>query len=217
MRIGVVTDTHVGEYLPRLPPEVGRAFAGVDLIIHAGDLTQPWVLDELRGIAPVVAVRGNHDEDAGHRHLPEHLVVRAGGARIGVTHGTRPDLVEKLGGLASVALGRPELLGFERAMRRRFGAVDAVVMGHIHMPVARMMGGTLLFSPGAVYVHERDPWFDWSTPRGWLYRRFRSGMPEGARQPAVGVLEVDGGGVRARRIPLRGPLRPPAPTGAVRG
>lgn len=217
MRIGIVTDTHVGEYLPRLPPEVGRILAGVDLIIHAGDLTHPWVLDELRAVAPVVAVRGNHDEDAGHDHLPEHVVVRAGGARIGVTHGTRPDVVEKLGGLVSVALGRPELLGFERAMRRRFGPVDAIVMGHIHMPVARMMGGTLLFSPGAVYVHEQDPWFDWGTPRGRLYRRFRAGVPAQARRPAVGLLEVGAAGVRATRIPLSRPLRGPAPADAVRG
>ena len=85
MRIGVVTDTHVGEHLPVLPQEVGTALAGVDLIIHAGDLTDPSVLDALHRVAPVVAVRGNHDHDAGHRDLPEHLLVRAGGARIGVT------------------------------------------------------------------------------------------------------------------------------------
>lgn len=207
MRIGVVTDTHVAEHLPVLPHAVCDALAGVDLIIHAGDLTGLAVLDDLRAVAPVVAVRGNHDCEAGHTSLPRDLVVRAAGRRIGVTHGTRARAVEAAGGLASLALGRPELLGFHRAARRRFGVVDAVVVGHIHMPVHRVVDGTLLFSPGAVYVPEADPHFDWSTLPGRAYRRFRAGVPTAALVPAVGVLEVDAAGVRARRIPLAGRMR----------
>lgn len=219
MRIGVVTDTHVGEHLPALPPEVASALAGVDLIIHAGDLTVPSVLDDLRRVAPVVAVRGNHDDEAGYRDLPERLVVRAGGARIGVTHGTRSAAVEHLGGVVSLAAGRPEMLGFERAMRRRFGAVDAVVVGHIHMPVSRVIDGALLFSPGAVFVPEAHPWFNWHSVGGRAYRRFRRSLPPDARVPAVGVLEVGPAGVRGRRIVLRAPIRgasvgrPPARAG----
>ena len=204
VRIGVVTDTHVAEHLPVLPRAVCDALAGVDLIIHAGDLTGLAVLDDLRNVAPVVAVRGNHDQEAGHTSLPRDLVVRVGGRRIGVTHGTRTLPVEAAGGLASVVLGRPELLGFHRAVRRRFGLVDAVVMGHIHMPVHRIVDGALLFSPGSVYVPEAAPHFDWSTLRGRAYRRFRAGVPTAALVPAVGVLEVDRAGVRARRIPLAG-------------
>lgn len=207
MRIGVVTDTHVAEHLPALPQAVCDALTGVDLIIHAGDVTGVAALDDLRSVAPVVAVRGNHDDEAGHTTLPRHLVVRAAGRRIGVTHGTRPSPVEAAGGLASLVLGRPELLGFHRAVRRRFGAVDAVVVGHIHMPVHRVVDGALLFSPGAVYVPEADPYFDWSTLRGRTYRRFRAGVPVEALVPAVGVLEVDAAGVRAMRIPLAGTMR----------
>ena len=55
MRIGVVTDTHVGDHLPALPPEVLERFDGVDLIIHGGDVNDPRVLDELREVAPVAA------------------------------------------------------------------------------------------------------------------------------------------------------------------
>lgn len=208
MRIGVVTDTHVAEHLPALPQAVFAALAGVDLIIHAGDVTGVAALEGLRAVAPVVAVRGNHDEEAGHTRLPRDVVVHVGRRRIGVTHGTRPAPVEAAGGLASLALGRPELLGFHRRVRRRFGAVDAVVVGHIHMPVHRIVGGALVFSPGAVYVPEADPYFDWSTLRGRVYRRFRAGVPAAALVPAVGVLEVDDAGVRARRIPLPGTLRP---------
>jgi putative phosphoesterase len=207
MRIGVVTDTHVGEHLPALPGEVTEALSGCDLIVHAGDLTVPGVLDDLGRVAPVFAVRGNHDEDAGHAGLPRTRLLRVGGRRIGITHGTRPGPVEMAGGLASLAVGRTTLLGFHRAVRRRFGAVDAVVMGHIHMPVSCVCEGALLFSPGAVYVPECDPWFDWSTLRGRAYRRFRALAPRDALVPAVGVIEVTADRIRARRIPLRDPLR----------
>jgi putative phosphoesterase len=179
----------------------------VDLIIHAGDLTVPGVLDDLERVAPVFGVRGNHDEDAGHSGLPRRRVLQVGGRRIGVTHGTRADPVEMAGAVASLVRRRTTLLGFHRAVRRRFGDVDAVVMGHIHMPVSCVRDGALLFSPGAVYVPECDPWFDWTTARGRAYRRFRARVPPEALVPAVGVLEVTAGGVRGRRIPLREPLR----------
>jgi len=207
VRIGVVTDTHVGEHLPGLPAAVPRALGAVDLIIHAGDLTLPGVQADLERIAPVVAVRGNHDEDAGQHHLPGAGLVRVGRWRIGVTHGTRSRVAEHVGGIASLVRRRAEMPGFDRAVRGRFGAVDAIVVGHLHMPIARMVRGALLFSPGAVYVPERDPWFDWSTARGRAYRRFRALVPEEARQPAVGLLEIGPAGLRARRVLLDGPLR----------
>ena len=61
-RIGVVADSHVGEYLDALPAELFAALHGCDLVLHAGDISRPWVLDELARIAPVVAVRGDHDQ-----------------------------------------------------------------------------------------------------------------------------------------------------------
>ena len=64
-RIGVVADSHVGECLASLPPEVGERLAGVDLILHAGDITDVSVLRHLGDIAPVVAVQGDHDREAG--------------------------------------------------------------------------------------------------------------------------------------------------------
>jgi uncharacterized protein len=197
----------VGEHLPALPDEVLTALAGVDLIIHCGDLTVPGVLDDLEHVAPVVAVRGNHDDDAGYAGLPCCRVLRVAGRRIGVTHGTRHDAVEMTGGLLSLALRRTTLPGFHRAVRRRFGAVDAVVVGHIHMPVSCVRDGALLFSPGAVYVPECDPWFDWSTARARVYRRFRALAPPEALTPAVGMMEVTRSGIRAWRVPLREPLR----------
>lgn len=209
MRIGVVADTHVGEHLPSLPGEVCEALVGVDLILHAGDLTDTAVLEDLGRVAPVVAVRGNHDERAGIRGLPRDLLVRVGGVRIGLTHGHRIDAVELPAAVLSLVAGRPCLLGFGTAMRRRFAAVDCVVTGHLHLPIHRMVGGALLFSPGAVYLPERDPGYDWTGVRARGYRRFRESLPPEARVPGVGIIEIAGGRLAsARRVPLERAILP---------
>lgn len=206
LRVGVVADTHVGEYLPALPAGVAAALAGVDLIIHVGDLTCLGVLDDLRAIAPVVAVCGNHDRSAG-LNLPQRMQVRIGGVTIGVTHGVRRGSVEIASALASVLAGRPRLLGMARQMRRRFPGADCVVFGHLHLPVHREVRGALIFSPGAVYVVEADPDWDAWRLRARLYRRSRRGVDAGARRPHVGILDIRGGAVTARRVPVPGPLR----------
>ncbi len=206
MRIGVVADTHVGEHLPVLPPEIPELLAGVDLILHAGDLTDTVVLEELGRVAEVVAVRGNHDEEGGLGHLPRDVLVRVGDARIGLTHGHRSAAVELPAAALSLVAGRPVLLGFGTAMRRRFDRVDCVVTGHLHLPIHRRVGGALLFSPGAVYQPECDPHYDWGGLRARGYRRFRMSLPPEAHTPAVGVLEVVGSRVAARRIPLERPM-----------
>ena len=206
MRIGVLADTHVGEHLPALPPEIGEVFAGVDLILHAGDLSDISLLGALGRIAPVVAVRGNHDEAGGIDELPRDLLVRVGGARIGLTHGHRTKAVELPAAAVSLVAGRACLLGFDGAMRRRFGAVDCIVTGHLHLPIHRIVGGALLFSPGAVYVPESDPHFDWSGLRARGYRRFRQALDPSAHVPAVGIIELGEGGLHARRIPLERPI-----------
>ena len=157
MRIGVVADTHVGEHLPELPTEVCEALAGVDLILHAGDIIDPSTLDVLRTVAPVVAVRGNHDERQGHRDLPRDVLVRVGGMRIGLTHGHRRPAVELPAIFVSLVAGRPIRMGFERTMLRRFPGADCVVVGHLHEPIHHWAGGVLLFSPGAVFVICRLP------------------------------------------------------------
>ena len=206
MRIGVVTDTHVGEHLAVLPPEIGEILDGVDLILHAGDLADLVVLEELGRVAPVVAVRGNHDEEARIEGLPRDIVVRAGDVRIGLTHGHRSGAVELPAAALSLVSGRPRLLGFAWAMRRRFRAVDCVVTGHLHMPMERRVGGALLFSPGAVFVPEAAPGYDWSGLRGRGYRRFRERLSPEARVPAIGMIDVAGRTVTARRIPLTRPI-----------
>ncbi|MGE3234580.1 MAG: metallophosphoesterase family protein, partial [Thermoleophilia bacterium] len=128
-----------------------EALDGCDLILHAGDLSVPAVLHDLEQVAPVVAVRGDHDRLDGLR-LPKSTVVVAGGHRIGLTHGDRSYPVDASVVTASVAAGRNLRYrgGLAGALRRRFGPVDAIVYGHWHEPVVAQAGGVLLFSPGAV-------------------------------------------------------------------
>jgi putative phosphoesterase len=204
----VVADTHVGEFLDALPETVLTALEGCDLILHAGDLSVISVLDDLAQIAPVVAVRGDHDRLDGLA-LPETAVVVAGGHRIGLVHGHRTRLVDASVVAVSVAAGRalPYRARMSRALVRRMGPVDAVVFGHWHERVTRQEGGTLLFSPGAVC-----PWGSLEGGRAVgtgmtgvndrAVRRFRRQLGAEAMRPSVGVLEVGSGGIRPRSILL---------------
>ena len=92
VRVGVVADTHCPEFLDRLPGRIGEVLAGVELILHAGDVGSVETLAELERIAPVAAVRGDHD---GTLDLPERRVVEVAGRRIGLIHGNRSHLIEE--------------------------------------------------------------------------------------------------------------------------
>jgi putative phosphoesterase len=208
IRIGVVADTHVGEYLDVLPESVLEALDGCALVLHAGDLTVPEVLGDLEAVAPVVAVRGDHDR-LGGLALPETAVVVAGGHRIGIVHGRRRRLVDASVITASVLAGHNlrYRAGLHRALVRRMGPVDCIVYGHWHEPVVAHSGSTLLFSPGAVC-----PWGNVEgglPPRRGLVgvgdrgvRRYRWQLGAEAMRPTVGILEVGSGGITPRTIAL---------------
>jgi len=208
-RIGLVADTHVGEFVEALPPGLAEALAGCDLLLHAGDLSRVRVLDDLAAVAPVVAVRGDHDTDA--HDLPARVVVTVGGWRIGLTHGSRGRAWDTAVTLAQDAAGRP--LPWRRPLHRRLvarlGAVDALVYGHWHAPALDRVGSALCICPGAV-----TPWGSLeggAPPRPGaagvadrVVRRFRDLMGPEAMRPRVGVLEVGSGGIRPRLVPLDG-------------
>lgn len=123
VRIGVVSDTH-----GHLHPEVLDALRGVDLVVHAGDIGDPCILDQLRQIAPVRAVRGNMDSDAWADQLPDQVVLEAGSARILMIHDCD-----------CATLGNCEQYA-------------AVIAGHSHRPRREMHGHTLFFNPGSAGV-----------------------------------------------------------------
>lgn len=208
MRIGVVADSHVGEALAELPAAVFELLAGVDLLLHAGDVSDPATLRRLETIAPVLAVQGDHDREGG-LILPRTRVVRVGGHRIGLVHGRRNRAIELAAAALTLIRGRLALLGFHRALRRRFGRVDCIVHGHLHLPVNRTVNGVLYFSPGAVYNPELDPYHDGGGIRSRAYMRFRRNLAPAQRAPAVGLIEIDGDGLRARTLPLATPAARP--------
>jgi putative phosphoesterase len=193
-----------------LPPEVLRALDGVDLVLHAGDLTDLAVVRRLERIAPVVAVRGNHDREGGI-DLPVTRRLQVAGVRVGVVHGDRIRPLELLDAVRSLVAGRPRVDGVVRHLARTMADCDLVVFGHLHIPVLARRGRTLLFSPGAVYVTERDPYGGDTALRSRLHMAVRAGLPDAARRPSVGIVEIDGGRVRPYVVPLRDPIRPEAP------
>ena len=187
-----------------------EALEGCDLILHAGDLSVPSVLHDLERVAPVVAVRGDHDRLDGLA-LPETAVVVAGGQRIGLVHGDRHGLIDASVVVASVAAGRPlrYRARMTRALVRRMGPVDAIVFGHWHERVARREGATLMFSPGAVcpwgsLEGGRAPGAGMTGVADRAVRRFRHQLGAEAMRPSVGILEVGSGGIRPLTITLDG-------------
>lgn len=124
LTIGLISDTH-----GRCRPDVASALAGVDLILHAGDVGSRDVLVELRTLAPVHAVYGNVD-DPWDPDLAEVRFLEREGWTIALTHG---HLVQRLS---------PE------AILRRFDA-QIVVFGHTHRPAEHRDAGRLAVNPGA--------------------------------------------------------------------
>jgi putative phosphoesterase len=204
IRVGVVADTHCPEFLERLPEGIFERLAGVDLILHAGDIGSHDTLAELARIAPVEAVRGDHDRGL---DLPERRVVEIAGRRIGLLHGNRSHLFEEpatFAGTVSLGYWWPSA-GLHRHLLRSFHDVDVVVYGHTHSAAARQVGRTLLFNPGAVYqvtpeeavkrLARHPGWFE----RAWLeVIRHRRVWP----QPSVGVLDISPEGIVASILPL---------------
>jgi putative phosphoesterase len=146
-RIGLVSDTHMPERCPALPPALFEALAGVDLLLHAGDVGELWVLDRLSAIAPVLAVHGNDDTADAQRELPYQQVLAVAGQRILLTHAHYPDRAQELEARKNDAWG-PKLERWA-AFGQRAGA-SIVVFGHTHVPMALQYGQALLVNPGAI-------------------------------------------------------------------
>jgi putative phosphoesterase len=119
--LGLISDTH-----GLMRPKALRALAGTDLILHAGDIGKPWILESLRELTEVVAVRGNVDRGAWAAALPETAVAEAGPTRIYMLHN-----------LAQLDLDLAAA-GF-----------DIVISGHSHKPSAAHRGGVLYVNPGS--------------------------------------------------------------------
>lgn len=121
MKIGVISDTH-----GLLRPEALAALQGSDYIIHAGDIGDPEILDQLSQIAPVTAIRGNVDREPWSKKIPETNVLEVENVSIYILHN-----------LAELDL-KPETAGFA-----------VVISGHSHTPKQETKNGVLYFNPGS--------------------------------------------------------------------
>jgi uncharacterized protein len=131
-RIGVLSDTHAKLGGWKLPDAVARGFEGVDLILHAGDLTNIDILDTLELIAPVKAVRGNCDFESAP-DIPSRRIVEVAECRIALIHN----------------MGPSEARYAAEAVSAFGDSVDCVVFGHSHKPYNEVRNGILLFNPGS--------------------------------------------------------------------
>jgi len=119
--IGVISDTH-----GLLRPEALAALRGSDLILHAGDIGSPEILEALAGIAPLKTVRGNIDEAPWCEAIPHTEVVEVDGLALYMLHDLKElDL-------------NPAAAGFA-----------AVICGHSHKPINELRNGVLYFNPAS--------------------------------------------------------------------
>ena len=122
-----------------MPESIWEYFAGVELIIHAGDLSVLRVIAELETIAPVVAVQGNVEKEEVVLKLPVKREVVVGHCRIGIVH--------ILGDSRNRA----------RVARQEFPNARVVIFGHSHIPWNEEHDGQLLFNPGSATDRRRQP------------------------------------------------------------
>lgn len=133
----VLADTHVPRRSKRLPGALDPYLEQADLVLHAGDLMDPALLDTLAAYAPVRAVRGNLDPP--DLRLPETQEFEFGGIRVAMIHDSGPKR------------------GRRSRMRRRFPDARVVVFGHSHISWLEDEHGFMLLNPGSPTDKRRQP------------------------------------------------------------
>ena len=145
-RVILIGDTHLPRFGRALPSPLEAALHDADRILHAGDLTAPFVLDLLEAFGPTDAIAGNNDPSELHDRLGLTRVVTIEGVRIGLTHGH----------------AGPGRTTPERAWRSFSDAdprVDAIAFGHSHQPMIERRDGIWLLNPGSPTDRRRQPTF----------------------------------------------------------
>jgi len=144
MLVGLLSDTHIAFPYEKLPPQVKDVFSGVDLILHAGDIWIPSVLDELESVAPIMATWGDDDFEAdlgGDSRMMKGNVLNLNGTTIWLTH------VKPRYGLISP---KEEPNSSSPDTEDRVAPPDVVVYGHSHFANIEHYQGVLLINPGSV-------------------------------------------------------------------
>jgi len=167
MRVLVISDTHAPRHWKTMPPGLLEPLRSADLVLHAGDVCEPSVLDALAEHAPVRVVMGNNDGPAvAAWGATETLELTLEGVRVAMIHD------------AGANQGR------DRRMRRRFPEADLVVFGHSHIPLDEPNGAVHLFNPGSPSDKRRQPHFSYGILEladGQLLRHQVCLLPTGPR------------------------------------
>jgi hypothetical protein len=129
-KIGVLSDTHLSRPTDDFKATLGKLVSGVDIIIHAGDMTGILVHEFLSNW-DLRAVAGNMDDHDLRAILPEKRIEEVAGKKIGIMHGK----------------GSP--FGIERMVASEFTDVDIIIFGHSHIPLYSKKGDTYLINPGS--------------------------------------------------------------------
>ncbi len=144
MKVVVLADSHTrlsGFPSRPLPSGAWPYLEAADHILHAGDVCDAALLDELSALAPVSAVAGNSDAwDVRSWGAPDETTLNLGGVQVAMIHDSGPRS------------------GRRRRLRARFPEARVVVFGHSHLPVNEDQDGLLLFNPGSPTWRRRAPW-----------------------------------------------------------
>lgn len=136
----ILADTHVPRFRRELPTTLAPHLARCDIVLHAGDVTDPTVLDRLAAHAPVLAVAGNADgPELAVWGARDRLEVQVGGVAVAMVHDAGP------------ARGRAGRL------RRWFPCAELVVYAHSHVPEIVQGDGATLVNPGSATWKRRQP------------------------------------------------------------
>jgi hypothetical protein len=134
LKIGVISDTHIANKSEHIPGIILDVFKQMDMVMHAGDMVDLRVIEELKSVCPkVVAVAGNMDLEAVKKKYPVKELLEISGHRIGLMHGGGSPL--KLVELLKEAFKNDN--------------ADIIVFGHSHKPMNEFIDGVLFFNPGS--------------------------------------------------------------------
>ncbi|MCX6021309.1 MAG: metallophosphoesterase family protein [Chloroflexi bacterium] len=182
MKIGLISDTHLPNIGQELPPQINIAFAGVDLILHAGDIYNSACLDWLERIAPIIAVEVPPALAMNDPRVALRRVVELEGYRIGLVHDITMRGIEWEVTPGIMAKKWPQDWSLPEHLETFFGKpVDIVVFGHTHITLIETHQGVLFINPGSPT----------------LPRQVR-------RLGAVAILELTPAGAEAKIIELGG-------------
>jgi putative phosphoesterase len=140
LRIVVVGDTHIPDFARKLPDALVPALRRADVIVHTGDVTRAWVLEELALHAPVHAALGNNDRpDVEAWGAADEVLIELGGVTVGMIHDA----------------GRRERR--EHRLLQRFPDARVIVFGHSHIPLDYEQDGVRFLNPGSPTWKRRQP------------------------------------------------------------